>query len=146
MNIASLFKRKMNDPKSNEPVTPNTPNDNSSTMQVNPPDEVVDTSTPIAPSTPVVPSDVESDEKTIPANWIAISKDGEFICSECSNKSAPETNTENGTVTADLVKVKADLTQYPTKIIYGICPVCGMEFTFKNQNGNLYLEPSEMMK
>ena len=119
MNIASLFKRKMNDESDNQPITPNTSNDNSTTMQVNEP---------------------------VPAGWIQISDDGEFICSECSNKSAPETNTENGTVTADLKKITKDLGQYSTKIIYGICPVCGMEFTFKHDNGVLYLEPSEMMK
>lgn len=127
MNITSLFKRKINDSKANEPITPNVSNDNSSTMEVNTP----------------VPSNTSSE---VPANWIAISVDGEFICSECGNKSAPETNTENGTVTADLVKVKQDLVQYPTKIIYGICPVCGMEFTFKQKDNSLYLEPSEMMK
>lgn len=124
MNIANLFKRKMNDDSAPQPVTPNASNDNSTTMQVN--DPVLET--------------------TVAANWISISDDGEFICSECGNKSAPETNTENGTVTADLSKVKADLEQYPTKVIYGICPVCGMEFTFKHADGKLLLEPSEMMK
>lgn len=127
MNITSLFKRKINDSKTPQQITPNTADDNSSTMEVN---------------TPVQP-DLSTE---VPANWIVISDDGEFICSECGNKSAPETNTENGTVTADLVKVKQDLIQYPTKIVYGICPICGMEFTFKNKDDSLYLEPSEMMK
>lgn len=106
---------------------------------------------------PVIPADDKStpaaqladqpvEEDILPANWIAISDDGEFICSECSNKIAPETNTEEGTVTADLEKVKADLTQYPSKVIYGICPICGMEFTFKLAEDRLHLEPSEMMK
>lgn len=132
MNITSLFKRKMNDNKE-EPVIPNTPDDNSSTMSVN---------------DPASPAPVQNDNvaDSTPANWIPISSDGEFICSECGNKSAPETNTENGTVTADLEKVKADLTQYPNKIIYGICPVCGMEFTFKHKDSGIFLEPSEMMK
>lgn len=121
MNIASLFKRKSNN--QNEPL-------------------------PVE----VVSSDVKDNDNSagtlsaVPANWIAVSDDGEFICSECGNKAAPETNTENGTVTADLAKVTSDLTQFPTKIIYGICPVCGMEFTFKLLEGSLYLEPSEMMK
>lgn len=125
MNIASLFKRKN---KSDE--TEHKAVENNSTMEN------------MHPEDSVTPSETTA----IPANWIPITDDGEFICSECGNKSAPETNTENGTVNADLQQVDQDLTQYPTKIIYGICPVCGMEFTFKKSEGKLYLEPSEMMK
>lgn len=87
-----------------------------------------------------------STEPIIPASWLEITDDGEFICGECSNKSAPETNTENGTVVADLMIVKSDLKQYPAKVIYGICPICAMEYTFKLKNDKLFLEPSEMMK
>jgi len=135
MNIASLFKKKNNvdDNQKPEMATPtqvnNTPNANEPVV-----------STPTAEVEPMPTSAVK------PANWIEISEDGEFICSECGNKSEPETNTENGTVTANLQTVKSDLAQYPTKIIYGICPVCGMEFTFKHSEGKLFLEPSEMMK
>ena len=83
---------------------------------------------------------------SVPANWIKIVEDGEFICGECSNKSAPETNTENGVEKADLAKIKADLTEFPNKVVYGICPICGMEYTFKLAESSLFLEPSEMMK
>jgi len=140
MNITSLFKRKINDNKSDQPITPNTSYDNSSTMSVN------DPAAPVGLNNNNIQNDSPVELVSVPANWIKISSDGEFICSECGNKSAPETNTENGTVTADLSKVKSDLTQFPTKIVYGICPVCGMEFTFKLKSLDMYLEPSEMMK
>lgn len=130
MSIFGLFNKKKTTPTANDqqdiPVVSTDSTDNN--------DEV----TQIA-SQPV-------EENILPANWIVITDDGEFICSECSNKVAPETNTEEGTVTADLEKVKSDLTQYPTKVIYGICPICGMEFTFKLAEDKLHLEPSEMMK
>lgn len=79
------------------------------------------------------------------ANWIEI-KDGKFICSECQNESQPETNTIEGTVVADLTQIQTDLEQFPTKVVYATCPVCGMEFVFKLMNGKLYLEPSDMEK
>ncbi|SRR5260221_1240963 len=90
----------------------------------------------------------DSDVSTtiIPANWIEINDEGKFLCSECENEVEPETNTEDGTVKADLAKIKEELKQYPDKVIYGICPVCGMEFVFKYANDKLYLEPSEMIK
>lgn len=88
------------------------------------------------------PQDTSS---SIKPNWIKVN-DGKFICSECENESAPETNTEEGTVPADTEKIKEDLKQSPTKVIYGICPVCGMEYVFKQANDELYMEPSEMEK
>jgi len=110
-------------------------------------DSANQTNIPATPADPAIDAVAQAAEDDIlPANWIPISDDGEFICSECNNKVAPETNTEEGTVTADLAKVKADLEQYPTKVIYGICPICGMEFTFKLAEGKLHLEPSDMMK
>ena len=63
-------------------------------------------------------------------DWIKVT-DGKFVCSECENESAPETNTVDGTVTADTEKILNDLKEFPSKIIYGSCPVCGMEYTFK---------------
>lgn len=135
MNIASLFKKKNNQP-TDETKSLETPSQANSIHNVNEP----------ATSNNAVQNNDTALSSAKPANWIEISNDGEFICSECGNKSAPETNTENGTVTADLQSVKKDLEQYPTKIIYGICPVCGMEFTFKHSEGKLFLEPSEMMK
>lgn len=110
-------------------------------------DSTNQTNVSAAPANPDVAEIAQTAEDNIlPASWIPISDDGEFICSECNNKVAPETNTEEGTVTADLAKIKSDLEQYPTKVIYGICPICGMEFTFKLAEGKLHLEPSDMMK
>jgi len=136
MNIASLFKKKNNTVAADETKNLESPVDANTIHNVNEPINVSSNNQ----------ADQVASSVVKPANWIEISDDGEFICSECGNKSAPETNTENGTVTADQQAVKKDLEQYPTKIIYGICPVCGMEFTFKHSEGKLYLEPSEMMK
>lgn len=85
------------------------------------------------------------EDLTVKSNWIEI-VDGKFVCSECQNDSAPETVTEDGTVTADLDNISGELDQYPNKVIYGICPVCGMEFVFKKHEDKLYLEPSDMLK
>ena len=79
------------------------------------------------------------------ANWIQI-VDGQFTCSECENTSAPETNTFEGVVSADLTQIQADIEEFPTKVIYGICPVCGMEYVFRLSNESLYLEPSDLEK
>ena len=87
----------------------------------------------------------DTDETKVKSNWIPVNE-GKFVCSECENESVPETNTEEGTVSADTEKIKEDLKQFPTKVVYGICPVCGMEFVFKEANDNLYMEPSEMEK
>jgi hypothetical protein len=81
----------------------------------------------------------------VPTSWIKIT-DGKFICSECENEVEPETNTIEGVVKADLDQIKMDLGKYPTKVIYGACPVCGMEFVFRHKEGDLYLEPSDMEK
>ncbi len=78
-------------------------------------------------------------------NWIKVTDDM-FICSECENHSHPETNSVDGIVQADISKITEDLKQYPGKTIYGICPVCGMEYTFKYVDGQLYLAPSELQK
>ena len=79
------------------------------------------------------------------AKWIKL-VNGQFTCPECENTSAPETNTVDGIVEADLDEIKSDLEQYPTKVIYGICPVCGMEYVFKHEDGDLFLEPSDEEK
>lgn len=81
----------------------------------------------------------------IPSTWIEI-VDGKFKCSECENEVEPETNTIEGVVKADLDQIKADLTLYPTKVVYGICSVCGMEFVFRQKNNKLFLEPSDLEK
>lgn len=72
--------------------------------------------------------------------------DGKFTCSECENEVEPETNTIEGVVKADLEQIKSDLEQFPTKVVYGICPVCGMEFVFRYKDGELWLEPSDLEK
>ncbi len=81
----------------------------------------------------------------VPSDWIKVTN-GKFVCGECENESEPETNTVDGTVKADTEKIKSDLKAFPSKIIYGSCPVCGMEYTFKEKNGELYMEPSDMIK
>lgn len=85
------------------------------------------------------------EDLTVKSNWIEII-DGKFVCSECENQSAPETVTEDGTVTADLDKISEELSEFPNKVIYGICPICGMEFVFRKVDEKLYLEPSDMLK
>ena len=89
-------------------------------------------------------SKAQSDDE-IPSNWIEV-KDGKFLCNECENESVPETNTVDGTVNADTEKIKQELIERPTKIIYGSCPICGMEYLFKQKNNKLFMEPSEMLK
>jgi hypothetical protein len=84
-------------------------------------------------------------EDILNPKWIEIN-DGKFICAECENESAPETNTFEGVVIADLKQIQLDLEEYSTKVIYGICPVCGMEYIFRTKDGNLYLEPSDLEK
>lgn len=79
------------------------------------------------------------------SEWIKIIE-GEFHCPECENISKPETNTVDGIVEADLDEILAELEEFPSKITYGICPVCGMEYVFKNVDGNLWLEPSDEEK
>lgn len=91
----------------------------------------------------IVSNTSQNDE--IAETWIPIT-DGQFTCNECENTSAPETNSIEGVVTADLDQIKSDLEQYPTKVVYGICPVCGMEYVFRHQNDALYLEPSDLEK
>jgi|SRR6185369_1731429 len=86
-----------------------------------------------------------SDDSEVPSTWIKL-VNGKFTCSECENEVEPETNTIEGVVKADLEQIKADLVQFPTKVIYGICPVCGMEFVFRLKGDDLYLEPSDLEK
>ena len=71
---------------------------------------------------------------------------GEETCGECENDSKPQTNTADGIVEADLEQIKAELKATPTKVIYAICPVCGMEYQFKLVGEDLYLEPSDEEK
>lgn len=92
-----------------------------------------------------VQSPSTQDDSVVKDNWIEV-VNGEFTCSECENTSVPETNTVDGTVPADTAKIQQDLLDSPTKIVYGSCPVCGMEYVFKSANSKLYMEPSDMLK
>lgn len=80
------------------------------------------------------------------ATWIKLSDDGEFQCGECENEVKPLTNTAEGMVEANVQAIRDDLDAQPSKIIYGVCPVCGMEYVFKSEDGQLYLEPSNEEK
>lgn len=78
-------------------------------------------------------------------NWIKI-VDGQFTCRECEKTSVPETNTIEGIIEANLDDIKTELIEFPTKVIYGICPVCGMEYVFRLYEDELYLESSDLEK
>jgi ABC-type Zn2+ transport system substrate-binding protein/surface adhesin len=93
-----------------------------------------------APSTTVMMTD---DHDT--SGWLEI-KDGKFVCAECENEVEPETNSVEGVVKANLEEIKSDLAQYPTKVVYGICSVCGMEYIFRHKDDKLFLEKSDMEK
>lgn len=77
----------------------------------------------------------------VASNWIKI-KDSKFICTECENESIPLVSTVDGMVDAGIPKIIEDLKNFPTKIIYAVCPVCGMEYIFRLVHDDLYLEPS----
>lgn len=85
-------------------------------------------------------------DQVVGENWIELSDSGTFVCSECENESVPQRNTIDGQVDANIEEISKELADYPTSIIYGICPVCGMEYEFKSIEGKLYLKPSEMLK
>lgn len=79
------------------------------------------------------------------AKWIKMNGNV-FVCAECENEGVPSTNTVNGIEEADIEQVKTELKEFPNKTIYGICNVCGMEYTFKSEGDDLYLEESEELK
>lgn len=82
----------------------------------------------------------------IESDWVKIDNEGYFICPECQNKVQPNTNSVDGIIKADLSNVFEELSAYPSKIIYAICPICGMEYEFKKVGDSLYLKPSAMEK
>lgn len=86
-----------------------------------------------------------TDTKQIAENWIKLT-DGKFICPECENESRPLVTTIEGTVEADLDAIKKELEEFPTKVIYAVCPVCGMEYVLHLVDSELYMEPSEEEK
>lgn len=78
-------------------------------------------------------------------NWIKL-QNGVFTCQECENDVKPLTSSLDGMIEANLEEVRQQLVAAPTKIMYGICPVCGMEYVFKFEAEDLYLEPSDEEK
>jgi hypothetical protein len=80
------------------------------------------------------------------SSLIPVSDSGEFTCNECENTSPVETSTPEGIVVADVQNIIDTLTAAPSTIAIGICPICGMEYLFKMQEGELFLEPSDMNK
>ena len=70
----------------------------------------------------------------------------EFTCVECENSVKALSGSEEGMVEIDLGDVKKTLSEFPSKTIYGICPVCGMEYLFVLENDQLFLEPSDEEK
>jgi hypothetical protein len=144
----------MDDNTSQVPVNPSTDvsTDLQSTEIDMPEDQVMEPAVPAMQSPMIggVGSGSASNDGSVMSvkpNWIEV-KDGKFVCSECENESAPETNTAEGVVTANLDEIKSKFVSNPGKslTIYGICPVCGMEYEFRHLDGNLYLEPSAMVK
>ena len=80
---------------------------------------------------------------------ILVSEKGEFTCSECGHKSVVQVSSVNGGIEdVNVEDVKSQLIEFPTKIIYGICPVCGMEYIFRydSDEDELYLEMSDEEK
>lgn len=73
-------------------------------------------------------------------------ENGEFVCVECEHAVKPLTNTAEGMVEADLDNVKKQLVDFPNKVIYAVCPVCGMEYRFRHIDDSLMLEESDEEK
>ncbi|MDQ6986009.1 MAG: hypothetical protein Q9M91_03510 [Candidatus Dojkabacteria bacterium] len=87
-----------------------------------------------------------TNQKQLDENWILVSSDKDFTCDECGNEVDLKISSIEGLVDADFTKIKSDLEAFPTKIIYGVCPICGMEYVFHLVDGNLYVEPSQEEK
>lgn len=85
-------------------------------------------------------------EETNKSEWIKVEDDGTFVCAECENKGKPLTNSVEGMMEADTAEIKSQLEAQPTKMIYGVCEICGMEYIFKLDNGELFMEPSNEEK
>lgn len=79
-------------------------------------------------------------------NLIKLNNDGKFECAECANVAVPNTNTVNGIEPIDHNIVLDELKEFPNKLVYAICPVCGMEYQVKLVDDQLYLEESEELK
>lgn len=69
-----------------------------------------------------------------------------FICSECENTVKPQVSSESGLADANILEITEQLRQFPNKVIYGVCPVCGMEYIFRMFDGALCLEISDEQK
>ena len=64
------------------------------------------------------------------SEMLKFAADGTFQCVECRNNIKVQVNSEEGLVDADLAKVKTELSEHPEKLMFGTCPVCGMEYQF----------------
>lgn len=79
------------------------------------------------------------------SNWIPVSNEN-YLCSECENTNELMVNTPDGLVKMESAQILDTLQKFPTKNIYTACAFCGMEFSFKNAEGVLYVEPSDREK
>ncbi|MCS7317903.1 MAG: hypothetical protein NZZ41_06330 [Candidatus Dojkabacteria bacterium] len=69
-----------------------------------------------------------------------------FTCRECENQVKLYQVSIDGLVEIDLFQIVSDLIKYPSKVIYVVCPVCGMEYELKKIDKNLYLYPTVLEK
>ena len=85
-------------------------------------------------------------QKKVDDRWVLLNEDGSITCPECGNVIKILVSSIEGLVEINVEKVKEDLRNFPTKVIYGVCPVCGMEYVFHLVDNKLYLEASEEEK
>ena len=105
----------------------------------------------VDPNTEIMTDDLaglSSDSKTPkvqPGTWIEVLLEN-FICSECENSNYLMVNTPDGLSKLGREEIIADLKMYPAQKIYTSCELCGMEYSFKEFENRLYLEPSDREK
>lgn len=80
-----------------------------------------------------------------PGNWIEVLSET-YVCAECENANELVVNTPDGLTKLTRDLILSDLKMYPAKKIYTSCSLCGMEYSFKEFEGRLYLEPSDREK
>lgn len=80
-----------------------------------------------------------------PGNWIEVLAET-YVCAECENSNELVVNTPDGLTKLTRDLILSDLKMYPAKKIYTSCSLCGMEYSFKEFEGRLYLEPSDREK
>ena len=82
-------------------------------------------------------------EDTKQPDTLKFAADATFQCVECRNKVKMQVNSEEGLVDADLAKVKTELSEHPEKLMFGTCPVCGMEYQFMLVDSDAPVEEGE---